>query len=67
VTWAIAIYTVVISALVVVWQFPSWVQLLYVAIFPLFGTLLLILAAMTTFSDPTDPVVYEHRLAIRLG
>ena len=65
--WAAAIYTVVVTAIVVVWLLPGWVQVFYTVFFSAFGTLLLILGSLITFSDPTDPIVYEHRAAIRLG
>lgn len=65
--WAVALYTVVVTAIVVVWLLPSWMRIVYAVSFTASGTLLLILGTLMTFSDPTDPVVYEHREAIRLG
>lgn len=67
IAWVVTLYSLTVSIVVVVWLLPSSIQPYYSALFSISATVTLLFAGLTTFSDPTDPVVYEHRDAIRHG
>lgn len=65
--WGVMLYTTVVAYWQVWSRLPFPGQVLYGAVFTFFQGCVLISGFSATSADPTDPTVYEHRLAQQGG